>query len=41
MGNGEFSVVLVWVSGKPGYAQTEVIDQIIGSAKVVGGQPPS
>lgn len=40
-GNHEFSVVLVWVSDKPGAPKPQVIDQIIGSAKVVGGQPPS
>lgn len=40
-GNHEFSVVLVWVSNQPGAPKPDVIDQIIGSALVSGGQPPS
>jgi hypothetical protein len=40
-GNHEFSVVLVWVSDKPGAPAPDVIDQIIGSAKVAGGQLPN
>lgn len=36
-GNREFSVVLAWVSDKPAAPKSEVIDQIIGSALVVGG----
>lgn len=38
-GNHEFSIVLVWVSNKPGAPKPDVIDQIIGSALVSGGQP--
>jgi hypothetical protein len=38
-GNHEFSAVLVWVSDKPGAPKHEAIDQIIGSAVFVGGQP--
>lgn len=38
-GNHEFSVVLVWVSDAPGAPKQDVIDQIVGSALVVGGQP--
>jgi hypothetical protein len=40
-GNHEFSIVLVWVSDKPGAPKHGVIDQIIGSALVAGGQPPT
>lgn len=38
-GNHEFSVILVWVSDAPGAPKQDVIDQIIGSALFVGGQP--
>ncbi len=38
-GNHKFSVVLVWVSDAPGAPKQDVIDQIIGSAAVVGGHP--
>lgn len=38
-GNHEFSIVLVWVSDAPGAPKPDVIDQIIGSALVVGGHP--
>jgi hypothetical protein len=38
-GNHEFSIVLVWVSDAPGAPRQDVIDQIIGSALVVGGHP--
>jgi hypothetical protein len=37
-GRGEFAVVLVWVSGKPGAPGRGVIGQIIGSAALTGGQ---
>lgn len=40
-GNQEFSVVLVWVSDKPGAPKPNVIDQIIASTLVAGGQPPN
>lgn len=35
-GNHEFSMALVWVSNAPGAPNHEVIDQIIGSALVLG-----
>ena len=38
-GNQEFSIVLVWVSDAPGAPKPDVIDQIVGSALVVGGHP--
>ncbi|MGH3577976.1 MAG: hypothetical protein ACRDU0_10520 [Mycobacterium sp.] len=38
-GNREFSVVLVWISDAAGAPNQNVIDQIISSALVVGGQP--
>jgi hypothetical protein len=38
-GNHEFSVIIVWVSDAPGAPKQDVIDQIIGSALFVGGQP--
>ncbi|HEX5255790.1 MAG TPA: hypothetical protein VFW69_18305 [Mycobacterium sp.] len=38
-GNHEFSVVLVWVSDAPAAPKQDVIDQIVGSALFVGGQP--
>jgi hypothetical protein len=37
-GSGEFAVVLVWVSGKPGAPGLGVIGQIIGSAALTSGQ---
>jgi hypothetical protein len=40
-GNHEFSVVLIWVSDKSGAPKPDVIDQIISSALVSGGQPPT
>jgi hypothetical protein len=38
-GNHEYSIVLVWVLNAPNAPKPEVIDQIIGSATVTGGQP--
>jgi hypothetical protein len=38
-GNRKFSLVLVWVSNKPGAPNPAVIDQIIDSAVVHGGVP--
>ena len=38
-GNHEFSVILVWVSDAPSAPKQDVIDQIVGSALFVGGQP--
>lgn len=41
-GNQEFSLVLAWVTNKPGAPNPDVINQIIGSAKVsVDGHPPA
>ncbi len=41
-GNQEFSLVLAWVTNKPGAPNPDVIDQIIGSTKVsVDGKPPA
>jgi hypothetical protein len=40
-GNHEYSLVLVWVSDKPGAPTPEAIDQIISSALVTGGVPPT
>lgn len=41
-GSQEFSLVLAWVTNKPGAPNPDVIDQIIGSAKVsVDGRPPA
>lgn len=37
-GNREFSVVLAWVSDQPTAPKPEAIDQIIGSALIVGGE---
>jgi hypothetical protein len=37
-GTGEFAVVLVWVSGKPGAPGSGVIGQIIASAALTSGQ---
>jgi hypothetical protein len=36
-GNREFSVVLAWVSDKPTAPKPEAIDQIVGSALIIGG----
>jgi hypothetical protein len=38
-GNHEFSVVLVWVTRKPGAPAVQVIDQIVGSVHVHGANP--
>jgi hypothetical protein len=38
-GNREFSLVLVWVSNKPGAPNPTVIDQIINSAKIATRAP--
>ncbi|MGH3826784.1 MAG: hypothetical protein ACRDQX_06370 [Pseudonocardiaceae bacterium] len=41
-GDREFSVVLVWVTEKPGSPNPDVIDQIVGSTRVsVNGHPPA
>ena len=40
-GNHEFSIVMVWISNKPAAPHTNVIDQIINSAQISGGPPPS
>ena len=40
-GNHQYSVVLVWVSNKPGAPNPGVIDQIVGSAVAIGGKPPA
>jgi hypothetical protein len=40
-GNHEYSVVLVWVTNKPGAPTPDVIDQIVGSAKVTGPGAPA
>jgi hypothetical protein len=37
-GNREFSIVLAWVSDKPTAPKPEVLDQIIASAVIIGGQ---
>lgn len=38
-GHHEFSIVLVWISDAPNAPKQDVIDQIVGSALFVGGQP--
>jgi hypothetical protein len=40
-GNHEYSVILVWVSDKPGAPTPQAIDQIINSVLVSGGVPPT
>jgi hypothetical protein len=38
-GDLEYSVILVWVSDRPGAPKADVIDQIVGSTLVRGGVP--
>jgi hypothetical protein len=40
-GNREYSIILAWVSNTPGAPGPDVIDQIVASAKITGGQPPA
>ena len=39
-GSLEYSIVLAWVSDKPEAPKPDVIDQIVDSTLVYGGQPP-
>lgn len=39
-GSLEYSIVLAWVSDKPDAPKPDVIDQIVDSTLVYGGQPP-
>ncbi|MDT0351246.1 hypothetical protein [Pseudonocardia charpentierae] len=39
-GTLEYSIVLAWVSDKPDAPKPDVIDQIVDSTLVYGGQPP-
>lgn len=38
-GNHQFSVVLVWLTNKPGAPAPQAIDEVVNSVLVLGGQP--